>query len=71
MYIVFYSMLYQKLSNVFSFVSIKQMLFCKRVLFLRPVFRVVLISFSKFWWGLPKKQGEGLAELRFLAREGG
>ena len=33
------------------------------MLFLRLVFRVGLISFSIFWWGLSKKGG--LAELRF------
>ena len=40
------------------------------MLFLRPIFRVGLISSSRFWWGLPKK-GD-LAELRFLeGRRGG
>ena len=39
------------------------------MLFLRLVFRVGLISFSIFWWGLPKNGG--LAELRLLGEGGG
>ena len=39
------------------------------MLFLRLVFRVGLISFSIFWWGLPKKGG--LAELRLFGGGGG
>ena len=39
-----------------------------RLLFLRPVFRMELISSSKFWWGLPKGD---LAKLRFLGGGGG
>ena len=39
------------------------------VLFLRLVFRVGLISFSIFWWGLPNNGG--LAELRLLGGGGG
>ena len=39
------------------------------VLFLRLVFRVGLISFSIFWWGLPNNGG--LAELILLGGGGG
>ena len=37
-------------------------------MFLRPVFRVGLISSSKFWWGLPEKGGPSSIEISW---EGG